>query len=73
MSNAHFALVSTYQDLVPAFQHLYARSGNLSQFYGRVKALAKMEKSQRRSALASMLTSPAQVIPVRRDRTVAAQ
>ncbi len=73
ISNAHFALVSTYQDLVPAFQHLYARSGSLSQFYGRVKALAKMEKSQRRSALASMLTSPAQVIPVSRDRTVAAQ
>ncbi len=73
MSNAHFALISTYQDLVPAFQNLYARSGSLSHFYGSVKALTKLDKSQRRSALASMLPSPAQATPVREERTVAVQ
>ena len=52
MTNAHFALISTYQDLVPAFQHLYATAGSFPKFYASVKALASLGKAERRSALA---------------------
>jgi predicted aminopeptidase len=54
ISNAHFALVSTYQDLVPAFQQMYAGTGNFRTFYSRVKALAMLDKAQRRTALEAL-------------------
>jgi predicted aminopeptidase len=73
MSNAHFALVSTYQDLVPAFQNIYATSESLRHFYDRVKALAKLKKAQRRSALESMQPAAQPVIPEHHQQTVAVQ
>ncbi len=51
VSNAHFALVATYHDLVPAFHGLYAELNDFSQFYRRVKAIAKLDKSRRRAQL----------------------
>ncbi len=53
MSNAHFALASTYHDLVPAFRGLYAKLDDFRAFYSRVKVLAKKGKEQRRALLAS--------------------
>lgn len=53
ISNAHFALSSTYHDLVPAFHGMYAQLDDLPRFYARVKALAKQDKSHRRAALAA--------------------
>ena len=73
MSNAHFALISTYQDLVPAFQALYQASGSLPAFYRQVRALAKMEKPKRRLALEATLAPKHQVISLQEKRTVAAQ
>lgn len=60
MSNAHFALVSTYEDLVPAFQAMYAKEGSFQSFYSRVQALAKLDKAQRQSALSAYLPAPQQ-------------
>ena len=73
MSNAHFALISTYQDLVPAFQHLYAASGSLPGFYRRVKALARLDKEQRRTALEASFAPARQTDSARAVHTVAAQ
>jgi predicted aminopeptidase len=55
MSNAHFALVSTYHDLVPAFRAMLAKEKHLPDFYQAVSKLAKMEKTARRQALLSYL------------------
>lgn len=55
MSNAHFALVSTYHDLVPAFRAMHAKEKHLPDFYQAVSKLAKMEKTARRQALLSYL------------------
>lgn len=51
LSNAHFALMATYHELVPAFHGLHAELNDLPKFYRRVKALAKMDKVQRRTVL----------------------
>ncbi len=70
LSNAHFALAATYHDLVPGFRGLYAQLDSLRDFYSRVKSLAKLDKAQRRAALASYArTLPAAPI----TQTVAAQ
>lgn len=51
MSNAHFALISTYHDLVPAFHRLLAEKKALPAFYQAVRALARMDAAQRRAML----------------------
>lgn len=51
VSNAHFALIATYHELVPAFQGLYAETDDLRQFYRHVKRLVKLDKGQRRAVL----------------------
>lgn len=73
MSNAHFALISTYQDLVPAFQALYASAGSLPVFYRHVKALARLEKTERRNALTAALAPQRQNISARFEPAAAAQ
>lgn len=52
MSNADFALMATYHDLVPAFQHLLSTKKNLTSFYQAVRELAKLDKATRRKQLA---------------------
>ncbi len=57
LSNAHFALATTYHDLVPGFLGLHAQMPDVRRFYARVKTLAKLEKTQRRAALATYVPS----------------
>lgn len=73
ISNAHFALISTYQDLVPAFQALYESSGNLSVFYRKVQSLARLEKPQRRIALEAAIAQKQHALSIRANSAVAAQ
>jgi predicted aminopeptidase len=61
ITNAHFVLVATYEELVPAFQALYAKSGSLKKFYADVKALAKQDKLKRHEQLALLLVVPSSV------------
>ncbi len=72
MSNAHFALVTTYHDLVPEFRGLQSQTPDLRQFYERVKALAKMDKAQRRAALAAYVPLPP-TVPQMTTQSVATQ
>ena len=58
ITNAHFVLVATYEELVPAFQFLYAESGSLKKFYANVKAMAKQDKARRRERLALLMQMP---------------
>ena len=51
VTNAHFVLVATYHELVPAFRALHAESTGFSQFYGEVRQLAKLRKAERRLRL----------------------
>ncbi len=73
LSNAHLALIATYQDLVPAFQSLRAESGSLPEFYRRVQTLTRLQKPQRRIALKEALELTRQVVPQREKNTAAAQ
>lgn len=47
LSNAHFALMSTYHDWVPAFRGLLAEHPALPAFYREVKRLAKLSAGLR--------------------------
>jgi predicted aminopeptidase len=48
INNAHLASISTYFTCVPGFEReLKALDGNLPAFYGRVRALAKLDQRQR--------------------------
>jgi predicted aminopeptidase len=52
VNNAHLASVATYYDCVPGFQReLAAVGGDLNAFYGRVRAMAKIDQAQRDAAL----------------------
>jgi len=52
INNAQLLSVATYSDLVPAFEKLLDQhQGDLPRFYAAAKALADMEKPQRRAAL----------------------
>ena len=61
ITNAHFVLIATYEDLVPAFQALHAKSGSLKKFYANVQAMAKQDKARRREQLALLLATPSSV------------
>jgi predicted aminopeptidase len=51
-NNATFGVQAVYDDLVPAFEHLFSQSGgDFSDFYTRVQALAALPKAQRRAKL----------------------
>lgn len=51
MSNAHFALISTYYNYVPAFQQLLAEKKSLPAFYQAVRSMAQMDSAKRRALL----------------------
>jgi len=52
INNAKLASVATYEERVPAFRALLAReNGDLPRFYAAVKALGKLDKSERDAAL----------------------
>ncbi|SDM15391.1 Predicted aminopeptidase [Geoalkalibacter ferrihydriticus] len=56
LNNAHFASVSTYRTLVPAFQSLLVRhGGNLKQFYTEAQRLADLPREERSLVLAHWL------------------
>ena len=55
MTNAHFALISTYHDLAPAFRAMLSKEKHLPTFYQSVRKLAKMDKAARRKALSAYL------------------
>lgn len=52
-NNAFLVSIAVYTELVPAFQRLLAESGNMENFYKRVKQLARSERSQRATQLSS--------------------
>jgi predicted aminopeptidase len=55
MNNAQIASVATYEELVPAFRALLAREGgDMARFYGAVKQLAGLDKSEREAELAAL-------------------
>jgi predicted aminopeptidase len=48
LNNAHLASIATYFDCVPGFEReLAAAGGDLAVFYGRARALAKLNQEQR--------------------------
>jgi len=54
-NNALLGSVAAYTELVPAFRALLAgRNGDLAEFYGEVKELAKLPKPERDSRLAAL-------------------
>ena len=61
ITNAHFVLVATYEELVPAFQALHAKSGSMKKFYANVQAMAKQDKARRREQLALLFATPSSV------------
>ena len=51
-NNALFAAQAAYDELVPAFEALFEREGrDFARFYDAVRALARLPKDERRSAL----------------------
>jgi predicted aminopeptidase len=53
-NNATFGVQAAYQELVPAFERLFERSGgDFQRFYDRVRQLAALPKDERRAKLAS--------------------
>lgn len=58
LGNAHLAAVGTYNDLVPAFESLLAKSGgDLARFYAETAKLAALPKQQRSEALGTLVAS----------------
>jgi predicted aminopeptidase len=52
LNNAHLALVATYQDLVPGFQHLLATlGGDLTAFYREAERIGKLPEAERETRL----------------------
>jgi predicted aminopeptidase len=60
LSNAHLALIATYQDYVPAFKALLQQQGSFPKFYEAVRKLSQLDKPDRQRQLA--LLAPA--IPI---------
>lgn len=73
ISNAHFALVSTYHELVPAFHGLYAELNDFRKFYARVKGLAQRNRDERRAQLERYAPAVQQASSVSTTRTIASQ
>ncbi len=71
MTNAHFALISTYHDLVPAFRAMLEKEPQLPAFYRAVRTLAKMDKSARRIAMDAYLPHDSPIYKAGAETTVA--
>jgi predicted aminopeptidase len=55
-NNALLASIASYSDLVPAFRALLAqKGGDLPDFYGTVRELAKLDKPERDARLAALV------------------
>ena len=52
-NNAFLVSIALYNDFVPALERLLAQSGSLEAFYERARELARAERKQRDSVLAS--------------------
>ena len=63
ITNAHFALIATYNDLAPAFRTLFIKEKHLPVFYQSVRKLAKMDNAARRQALADYLPPESPSLP----------
>ncbi len=72
VSNAHFVLVATYHDLVPAFRALQAGQADLGIFYREVRQLARLTKAERRERLAPYLAATRQAGDAAPPRAAAA-
>jgi len=60
LNNAHLAAVGAYNDLVPAFEALLARSGGaLPGFYAEVRRLAALAKPRRNNELSALVSGEA--------------
>jgi predicted aminopeptidase len=58
LNNAFLVSIASYTELLPAFRALLAQNqGDLPRFYGSVKELAKLEKSERDARLAKLTAS----------------
>ncbi len=54
-NNASFGVLSAYNELVPAFERMFERQGrDFQRFYGEVRRLAALPRSERRSALSAI-------------------
>ncbi|NMM26358.1 MAG: aminopeptidase [Glaciimonas sp.] len=51
LSNAHLAALATYHDLVPGFRALLQKDQRFERFYADVKALAHLDRQERRRRL----------------------
>ena len=55
LNNAHFASISTYTQLVPAFRSLLAQhGGNMDRFYAAVRELGRLSAAERSALLHGM-------------------
>ena len=53
-NNASLGVLAAYNELVPAFEHLFEREGrDFQRFYAEVKRLAALPRNERRAALGS--------------------
>jgi predicted aminopeptidase len=58
-NNASFGVLAAYNELVPDFERLFARSGqDFPRFYATVQGLAALPKPERRARLADTSVSP---------------
>jgi predicted aminopeptidase len=51
LSNAHLSAIGTYHDFVPGFRALLLKEKSFGQFYGAVRQLATLDKSERQQRL----------------------
>lgn len=51
LNNASFGVLAAYTELVPQFEQLLARQGDLPRFYAEVRRLAALPQDERRRAL----------------------
>jgi predicted aminopeptidase len=68
LSNAHLASIATYEDFVPAFRALLQREGSFPKFYGAVKRLAEIDRSDRHRIL-NMMVPPLVAAPLMVQRS----
>lgn len=58
LNNASFGMLAAYTELVPQFEQLLARQGDLPRFYAEVRRLAALPQDERQRAMRDMLPVP---------------